>query len=253
MFNDQEAQYFEMTAGKKNIDTGGIKLNHPKTTYGNEKGLQGLKVSPEVCLTGLTGGIASGKTTVADILKELGAYIVDFDLLAREVIEPGRRAFKDIVDYFGQKVLHSDGHIDRKKISRIVFSDHEKRKMLEGFTHPPILDAFSKRVESIALMGEHSVIIAVVPLLFELKLQSLFNKTILVYIPAEEQLKRLIKRNKIEREEALRIIQSQMPIDEKIDLADYLIDNHGNEKATRKEVETLWMKLNNLPSSAHPL
>ncbi len=242
-----------MTAGKKNIDNNGIKLNHPKTTYDNEKGLKGLKARPEVFLNGLTGGIASGKTTVADILKELGAYIVDFDLLAREIIEPGRRAFKEIVDYFGQKILCSDGHIDRKKLSRIVFSDHEKRKILEGFTHPPILDTFSKRVESIALRGKPSVIIAVVPLLFELKLQSLFNKTILVYIPAEEQLKRLITRDKIEREEALRIIQSQLPIDEKIDLADYLIDNHGNERATRKEVESLWLKLKNLPSSAHPL
>ncbi len=111
---------------------------------------QEIKGKDNRILLGVTGGIASGKTTVAEILEELGAPLIDLDIIARQVVEPGTVALENIIDYFGKQVLHEDKSLDRKKLSNIIFEDMEKRKKLESFTHPPIFEEFLKQVDEIA-------------------------------------------------------------------------------------------------------
>jgi dephospho-CoA kinase len=192
---------------------------------------------------GVTGGVASGKTTVANMLMELGAPIVDLDLIARQVVAPGKPAWKDIRGYFGDKVIRRDGTIDRKQLSGIVFRDPSKRKKLENFTHPPILEGFARQVTEIMEKNLYGIIQAVIPLLFEVNLQHLVHKILVVYIPPHQQVERLAKRDKISKKEAENILKSQMPIDKKLKCADFVIHNEGSLDKTRGQVNALWKKL----------
>ena len=194
-------------------------------------------------LVGVTGGIASGKTTVANMLKDLGAPMIDFDVLARQVVEPGKPALKDIVAYFGKQVLSDDETLDRKKLSNIVFNDIEKRKKLESLTHPKIYELFVKQVNQISKKYPDPIIQAVIPLLIESGLKHLFHKTILVYIPAKCQIDRLAKRDKISKKEAANILKAQLPIDAKCEHADFIINNEGFIEATKQQVDVLWQTL----------
>jgi len=195
---------------------------------------------------GLTGGIACGKTTIANIFESLGASIIDFDILARKVVEPGREVLKKICEYFGEDILNQDGTLNRKKLSNKVFQYPEKRKKLESFTHPPIFEEYSRQVNMIFQKQPESIAIAVVPLLFEKEMQELFEKIILVYIPTKMQIKRLVNRDKINFDQAQKIIESQIPIDEKIKLSDILIKNEGSIEQSKKQVEHIWnCQLNN--------
>ncbi len=195
-------------------------------------------------LLGVTGGIGSGKTTVANMLGEKGAGIVDFDLLAREVVAPGTRGFSDIVSYFGPQVVTAEGTLDRKRLSEIVFNDIEKRRKLESFTHPAIFDAFYTQVKSMAEQRPGSLIQVVIPLLVELNLQDLFDRILVVYVPREVQILRLARRDKITAAAAAVILKSQIPIDEKLKFADFVVDNAGTLDRTREQVEVLWKDLN---------
>ncbi len=192
---------------------------------------------------GVTGGIASGKSTVSNMLEELGSPIIDFDQLAREVVEPKQTAFNKIVDYFGRQVVTEDGTLDRKVLSEIVFNDLEKRKKLESFTHPAIFELFGRRVNEMAREDPETVIQVAVPLLLELNLQYMFHKILVVHIPAEEQIKRLAKRDGISLDEASNILKAQLPIDEKPGYADFVIDNRGSLEETRRQVEDLWINI----------
>lgn len=194
-------------------------------------------------LLGVTGGIASGKTIVANMLEELGALKIDFDLLARQVVEPGKPAFRKIVDYFGEQILQQDGTLDRKKLSKIVFRDLEKRKKLESFTHPPIYKEFLKQVNEITEKDPEAIIQAVVPLLIESDLQYMFDRLLVVYIPQEQQVERLVERDGISKEEAADMLKAQLPIDEKLEYADFVVDNQGSSEETRKQVEDIWQTI----------
>jgi dephospho-CoA kinase len=138
-------------------------------------------------LIAITGGIACGKTTVSAMLEKLGFPLIDFDLISRQVVEPGTPALANIVNYFGKKVLMADGRLDRKTLSEIVFADRQKRKKLESFTHPPIFEEFFRQVEKITRKDPKAIIQVAVPLLIELKLCSLFDCVVVVYISAAEQ------------------------------------------------------------------
>jgi dephospho-CoA kinase len=199
-----------------------------------------------ILLVGLTGGIASGKSTVAHILEEMGSHVIDFDMLARLVVEPGRPAWKKIVDYFGKDILQGNGEIDRKRLSRIIFGNSEKRKILEGFTHPFIADEFTGKVDEIASNEPDAIINAVVPMLFEAGMQALFHKVVVVYIPREEQIKRLIERDGISEGDAVNILNAQMHIDEKIRQAYFIINNENSIEETKRQVHDLWDTLRNL-------
>ena len=194
-------------------------------------------------LLAVTGGVATGKSTVSKMLEELGAPLIDFDVLARQVVEPGKPAWKEIVDYFGRQVLQEDETIDRKKLADVVFRDMEKRKKLEGFTHPRIFEQFHKQVDEIAARTAEPVIQVSIPLLIELDLQYRFHKVLLVYAPRKMQIERLMERDGMNREAAENILKAQLPIDEKLGYADYVIHNEGTLEETRRQVEAVWEKL----------
>jgi dephospho-CoA kinase len=211
--------------------------------YGGMKQLEELRGNDRRILLGVTGGIASGKSTVARMLEELGAPIIDFDLLSRVVVEPEKPAWQEIVSYFGEQVLLPDKTLDRKKLSDIVFRDPEKRKKLEGFTHPRIHQEFVRLVKEYTARDPEVIIQAVIPLLIEASLQYLFHKLLLVYIPQEKQIQRLMERDKTSRETAQSILAAQLPIDEKRAYADFIIDNSGSLEETQKQVKEVWQKL----------
>ncbi|MBW2709810.1 MAG: dephospho-CoA kinase [Deltaproteobacteria bacterium] len=198
---------------------------------------------PKGMVVGLTGVIASGKSTVSTQLAELGAKLIDFDLIARQVVEPGRPAYNDVLKYFGTQVCQEDGTLDRKKISDIVFKDMEKRKKLEEFLHPRIYEEFFRQLEVLGRENPDSVVIVDVPLLVELNLMYLFEKIIVVSVSPETQKMRLMARDDIEEEEASRIIASQLPVKEKKGFADWVIENDGSKEDTLEQVERLFEAL----------
>ena len=192
---------------------------------------------------GVTGGIASGKSTVAHMLEELGAPVIDTDVLAREVVEPGKPAFRAIVDYFGKQVLQGDGALDRRKISGIVFKDIEKRRKLEGLIHPRITEVVSSRLDAILKKDPDAIIQVVVPLLIETNQQQRYHRILVVYVPEQIQIQRLAKRDNITREAAANILKAQLSIDEKVAHADFVIHNDKTMEETREQVRDLWKRL----------
>ncbi len=194
-------------------------------------------------ILGVTGGIASGKSTVSAMLADLGAPLIDFDVLARLVVEPGRPALKSIADYFGKTVLRADGTLDRKKLSGIVFNHPEKRHKLEKFTHGAIFEEYRNQVKQLSVDNPGTIIQVAVPLLMELNLESLFDRVLVVYVSPAQQVARLAARDNINETAAANMLASQLPIDEKVATADYVIDNGGTLAKTREQVETVWQKL----------
>ena len=192
---------------------------------------------------GLTGGIACGKSTVARMFVKNGAYLIDFDKLAHEVQEPEKQAWQKVVDYFGKEILLPDKKIDRIKLGNIVFADKNKIKELNKIVHPFVYQEWNARLEKITKKEKHAIVLSDIPLLFEGRQQHLFDLTLLVLIEPEEQIHRLMVRNHISREEAQNRLKSQMPISEKIALADIVIDNKGSISETEKAVNKIWRKL----------
>ena len=192
---------------------------------------------------GLTGGIACGKSTVADMFVRRGAHLIDFDKLAHEVQKPGRAAWEKVVQYFGKDILLTDKNIDRNKLAKIVFANQEKLAALNQIVHPYVFLEWHDYLEKIGNKEKNAIIIAAVPLLFEIERQHLFDVTVLVVVSPEEQLKRLMARNDLNREEAQKRILSQMPIEQKVALADIVIDNQASLSATENKVEEVWQKL----------
>jgi len=191
---------------------------------------------------GLTGGIASGKSFVASILEECGAPVVDADLLARDVVLPGEPAYFAIVEAFGKAVVRPDGTLDRTVLGRIVFADASARKVLEGITHPRIAERAAQRIEEERLKGT-LVLFYMVPLLIEAGLTAVVEEIWLVFVDREVQIGRLMKRDAIPREEALRKMAAQMPLDEKAAYADVIIDNNGLPEETARSVTVEWKRL----------
>jgi len=192
---------------------------------------------------GLTGGIACGKSTVAQVFVMLGAHLIDFDKLAHEVQEPGKPAWKEIVRYFGKDILNQDETIDRNRLAQIVFTDKRELEALNNIVHPLVFNLWQERLDKIKIKEEHAIILSDIPLLFEGKMQDLFDLTILVLISPEEQICRLMARNNLSRNEAQIRLQSQMPIADKIGLADIVIDNQGNVSQTKEKVAKIWRQL----------
>jgi dephospho-CoA kinase len=195
-----------------------------------------------VKVIGLTGGIASGKSFVANILEGFGAVIVDADLLAREVVMPGEPAYLDIVAAFGATVVRPDGSLDRTALGRVVFADSSARKVLEGITHPRIAELAARRIEAERLRGSR-ILFYVVPLLIEAGLTSMVDEVWVVLVSREVQTERLMTRDDIPREEALRKISAQMPLDQKAAYADVIIDNGGLPEETVHRVSVEWKRL----------
>ncbi|MBP0724032.1 dephospho-CoA kinase [Bacillus sp. RG28] len=191
---------------------------------------------------GLTGSIASGKSTVSKMISEIGIPIVDADVIAKQVVEVGQVAYQNIIDTFGTEILLENGEINRPALGAIIFHDPGRREELNKIVHPEVRKVMLQ--QSKALLDEgHRIVILDIPLLFESKLTSLVEKTIVVYVDEENQIKRLMERNKLSEEEAMARIKSQIPVSEKVKLADYVIDNNGTIEHTNKQVITLMTKI----------
>jgi dephospho-CoA kinase len=189
---------------------------------------------------GLTGGIATGKSTVARLLTERGAILIDLDRIAREVVEPGQPSLLRIAERFGQAILLEDGSLDRKKLGAVVFAEPAERKALEAIIHPAIRSVMKERMEYHEGNSPDKLVVVDVPLLYESGLESYFQQIMVVYIPREEQLLRLLERDKLTDEEAQNRLQSQMDIEEKKRRADILINNSGSLAETEQQIEGYW-------------
>jgi dephospho-CoA kinase len=194
-------------------------------------------------LIGLTGGIASGKSTVADILRRLGAAVVNADVLAREVVEPGQDAWQEIVNTFGAEVLQADKRLDRQRLRKIIFDDPAARKKLEAIIHPRVRALAEKRIRENAAAG-HAVVVYEVPLLFEGNIHHWVRPVILVACAPETQIKRLRQRDQVNEGDAQKHIAAQMSLAEKRKLADYTIENDGTLEDLERQVREVLEKIN---------
>ena len=189
-------------------------------------------------IIGLTGGIASGKSTVSNWLLSQGYPVVDADIAARKVVEPGMPALEKIRKAFGDDVLLPDGTLDRKRLGSIIFANEEKRQTLNVIVHPAVREWMRQETERAFGEGA-SIVIMDIPLLFESKLTHMVEETILVYVTKETQLKRLMERDGYMEADALARIHAQMPIDEKKELADYIVDNNGPLSETIEQMRQI--------------
>jgi dephospho-CoA kinase len=195
-----------------------------------------------VKLVGLTGGIASGKSTVAEILKRQGAAIINADVLAREVVEPDRQAWTEIVNTFGTAVLQPDRALDRQKLRAIIFDDPDARKKLESIIHPQVRALAEQRIREHATAG-YAVIVYEVPLLFEGNLQEWLRPVILVACDVDTQRNRLQSRDNLSAAQAQKHIDAQMSLEAKRRLADYVIENNGSLEDLKRQVQAVLEKI----------
>lgn len=189
---------------------------------------------------GLTGGIGTGKSSVAAMLRELGAAVVDADEAARAVVEPGTPGLAQVIGEFGAGIAPG-GHLDRERLADIVFNDPVKLARLNAITHPLVREWMARRSLEAFQEGAR-VVVQDVPLLFENHLEELFKGVILVYAPADEQLRRLVGRG-LREDDARARIAAQIPIEEKRRRATWVVDNSGPVEATRRQVERLWTEI----------
>lgn len=194
-------------------------------------------------IIGLTGGIASGKSTVTDMFRDLGAYVVDADVWARRVVEPGAKALDLIVSSFGKEILLPDGRLNRPRLGEIIFQDETARNRLNEIVHPRVRQGM--REETLEYLKDHpgEPVIWDVPLLFEGETRKLVDKTIVVYVDESTQLQRLMDRNGFDEKESLARIHSQMPLSQKKERADYVVDNGGSMHDTREQVKRVWTEI----------
>ncbi len=188
-------------------------------------------MSRRFLLVGLTGGIATGKSSVAEILKSLGCVVLDADTLAREVVEPGRPALEAIAREFGREVLRADGTLDRKRLGAVVFAQPERRRRLEAITHPAIRERFVARLAELEAQGFAGLVVWDAPVMIESGGHRQMDRLVVVVTDEATQRERAIARDG-DRADVERRIASQMPLGDKARLADYVIDNSGDRAAT---------------------
>jgi dephospho-CoA kinase len=192
-------------------------------------------------LIGLTGGAGSGKSTVSAMLRELGAVVVDADEATHAVYEPGSPGFDAVVHEFGAGYV-LDGRIDRARLGALVFGDEDARRRLNAIVHPLVREWMAARTAE-AVQNGAEVVVQDVPLLFESGLARLYSTVLVVWVPDQVQLERLMKGRGLGEDRARAMIAAQMPIEEKRALANHVIDNSGSRDATRKQVHKIWEDL----------
>lgn len=190
-------------------------------------------------IIGLTGGIASGKSTVARILERLGAVVVDADQVSREAVVPGTPAHEQIVEEFGRAILNPDGTINRGALGRIVFADPSRRRDLEMITHPAIGQLADQKLAELKEAGT-PVVFYMAPLLIEAGAASRVGEIWVVYVDRETQIARLMSRDGISRQEAEQRIAAQMPMEEKRAYGKVVIDNRGGHEEAERQVQDVW-------------
>ena len=194
-------------------------------------------------LIGLTGGIASGKTTVSNMFVKLGAHLIDADVIARDVVKPDKPAWKEIVSAFGESVLDDKKEIIREKLAAAIFNSPEKRKQLEAITHPKIIEEENQLINEIRKNNKPGIIILDAALLIEAGHHNRVDKLIVVYLNKNTQIKRLRKRDSLSFADAKKRLDSQMSLNEKVNLANYVIDNGKSTDESEKQVSQIYKKL----------
>jgi dephospho-CoA kinase len=193
-------------------------------------------------IVALTGNIGSGKSTVARLLEERGAYCIRTDEIARKVVEPGTPAYQEIVQAFGRGVLSEDGTLDRSALGRIVFQDEGKRRLLERITHPRIMEEVARLIAEGTQRGVRVIVIEI-PLLFETGMDQNFSDIILVIAPESVRFQRVRERDSLDPDEVMKRIQSQIPEEVKIPKAPWVIENSGSLEELKRKVDELWQEL----------
>ena len=189
-------------------------------------------------IIGLTGSIGTGKSLIAKKISALGIPVVDADLIAREVVEPDKNAYKKIVATFGEEILQSDGTLDRKALGEIVFNDEAKRKTLNAIIHPAIREEMLRQRDEWVQQGKKCVVLDI-PLLYESGLTHFVDKVIVVFVNPDVQLQRIIARDHSTEQEAKSRINSQIPVGEKAKKADAVIDNNGTKEESYHQLEKI--------------
>lgn len=192
---------------------------------------------------GLTGSIASGKSTVSLMFDDLGIPVIDADKIARIVVRPGENAYHQIVEYFGEGIIRDDQTIDRKKLGSIVFQDEDKRKVLNQIVHPAVRERMLQQRDEYKVMNEKAVVLDI-PLLFESKLEGLVDWTLVVFVDEDIQLNRLMERDHFSEKEALERIHSQIPVAEKASRADEVINNNSSKNQAYQQLIQILKKRN---------
>lgn len=192
-------------------------------------------------IIGLTGGIASGKSTVSNMIKEYGFPVIDADVIAREVVNIGEEAYNNIVAAFGTEILQPDQSIDRQKLGSIIFSDESKRLTLNKIVHPAVRKKMLEKKDEYLKQG-HPAIVMDIPLLFESNLTSFVDKIIVVFVEPGIQIARLTSRNDLSNDDAMDRVSSQMSLYHKVALADEVIDNNGKLEHTKQQLHQIFQK-----------
>jgi dephospho-CoA kinase len=191
-------------------------------------------------LVGLTGGIASGKSLVAKVLKDLGAHLIDADKIVHELLEPGQQAWEEVLAYFGGGIEGPNGTIDRRKLGELVFSDPGRRAWLNRCLHPKVFKIYTEQVRHLRARQPDAVVVFDAALLIETGYHKKMDKVIVVYADEEHQLKRLMERERFTHDQAMARIRSQMPLNEKRTHADYVIENTGEREETERRTREVF-------------
>ena len=186
-------------------------------------------------ILGLTGSFGSGKTSVARIFRSYGAKIIDADKLAHQVIRPGENAYKGIVKIFGRQILKQNKSIDRRKLARIVFGDRKLLIKINRIMHPEIIRMIKKKIRT----APAKIVILDAPLLIEAGLETIVDKLIVVTLTQKKQIERILKKHALKKSDIIKRIEAQMPLEKKVRLADFIIDNNGSVQATKKQVQRI--------------
>lgn len=194
-------------------------------------------------ILGVTGNIAAGKSTITQGLKRRGAVVVDADLLSREVVATGTKALKKLINEFGSDILKGDGSLDRDRLGQMVFADTQVRATLNRIVHPEIARRSVEELQRLKEEADAPLIVYEAPLLFEVGAETRVDKVLVVTIDPEEQLARLMKRDGLDQVAAKQRIAAQMPQEEKVKRADYVIDNSGAPERTRSQIDLLWPRI----------
>jgi len=202
--------------------------------------------SPPMILIGLTGGVATGKSTVAAMFTRCGAVVIDADALAHEVVQPGKPAWREIIRRFGRSILQTDQTLNRQVLGQIVFGNRAKLRQLEAIIHPRVAREQIRLTREAARKDRQAVVVYDVPLLFEAGIDKRVDKVVVVTADQRTQIARLKKRNGLSRPEALRRIRNQMPLAKKIRMADYILNGTKDQKSLARDVAKLYQSLHML-------
>jgi len=195
---------------------------------------------------GLTGGLASGKTFVGHALRDMGCHLIEADELGHQVLLPGAEAYQDVIDAFGREILDEAGSIDRHKLSQRVFGKPELLEKLSSLVHPPVVARQQRMIEEIAKADPQAVVVVEAAILVETGSYKRFDRLIVVVCSMEQQMERAMKRGAYTREEVMARLSRQLPLEEKLRVADYVIDTSGEKENTLEQVRAVYSSLRSL-------